>query len=215
MVSSKPTLQDLLKTGLDLVICGKAAGNRSAQEGVYFANPTNRFWPTLEAVGLTPQRLRPHEYRKLIEYGIGLTDLAKYASGPDSGLREADYDIAGFRDRMKEVQPRVAALMGKAAATRVLGLRKIDYDRQDQTVGATILFAVPDTSVRLERPLGEGPPPVPLAGKHWQRLFEHSAEFLGNAGGIRYPGWVGREANLSSMFNASRAPVVVCGLPRT
>ena len=146
MARSKPHLPDLLLPGLDLVICGKAAGNRSAEKGVYFANRTNRFWPTLEAVRLTPRQLRPQEYRELTKYGIGLTDLAKYAKGPDSGLREEDYDVAGFRDRMKEIQPRVAALMGKAAATRVLGLRNIDYGQQDQMIGTTILFAVPDTS---------------------------------------------------------------------
>ena len=146
MARSKPTLPDLLKPGLGLVICGKAAGNRSVQEGACFADRTNRFWTTLEAMGLAPRRLRPREYRKLAQYGIGLTDLAKYSKGPDSGLREEDCDVAGFLDRMTKVQPRVVALMVKVAAKRVLGLRKIDYGRQDQTIGATILFAVPDTS---------------------------------------------------------------------
>ena len=47
---------------------------------------------------------------------------------------------------MKEIQPRVAALMGKAAATRVLGLRNIAYGQRDQMIETTIPFAVPDTS---------------------------------------------------------------------
>ncbi len=47
-------LEDLLAPGLALVVCGSAAGRRSAQLGHYYAGPGNKFWRTLARVGLTP-----------------------------------------------------------------------------------------------------------------------------------------------------------------
>ena len=54
-------LEDLLKPGLDLVVCGTAASSISAERGQYYAGPGNRFWSVLEETGLTPRRLQPSE----------------------------------------------------------------------------------------------------------------------------------------------------------
>ena len=45
---------DLLAPGLDLVFCGTAPSPASFKARAYYANPGNAFWPTLNAVGLTP-----------------------------------------------------------------------------------------------------------------------------------------------------------------
>jgi G:T/U-mismatch repair DNA glycosylase len=44
---NKTLLDDLLRIGLRLVICGTAAGERSAKLGAYYAGPGNKFWRTL------------------------------------------------------------------------------------------------------------------------------------------------------------------------
>ena len=88
------------------MIVGTAAGRVSARRGLYYAG--NRFWRTLHEVGLTPIELRPGEHGKLLDYGIGLTDLAKgdaipaclrcgrdaagMAPGPDGNLGFAEGD---------------------------------------------------------------------------------------------------------------------------
>src|SRR5688572_21685403 len=77
---------DLLALGLRLVFCGTALGRKSAEARAYYANPTNMFWRTLHEVGLTPERLRPADYARLLEYGIGLTDLSKQHFGNDVEL---------------------------------------------------------------------------------------------------------------------------------
>src|SRR5579883_1213442 len=79
-------LEDLLVPGLGLVFCGTAAGTVSARLGQYYAHPQNKFWPTLYEIGLTPTLFKPAQYRQLLDLGIGLTDLAKYASGMDAEL---------------------------------------------------------------------------------------------------------------------------------
>ena len=65
----------LLRPGLDLVICGTAAGSEFARRGQYYAGPGNRFWPVLHETGLTDRLLNPSEFGRLPDYGIGLTDV--------------------------------------------------------------------------------------------------------------------------------------------
>ena len=88
-------LPDLLANNLNLVIVGLAAGRASANRQLYYAGPGNCFWRTLYEVGLTPVELRLDDYPKLLDYGIGLTDLEKGACGADSNLKPADFDARG------------------------------------------------------------------------------------------------------------------------
>ena len=92
----KDILPDVLMSGLKIVFCGTAAGNESARQGAYYAHPGNKFWRTLHVIGLTPRKLRPAEFAEVLEYGIGLTDLAKYVSGNDDTLSPRDFDPAAL-----------------------------------------------------------------------------------------------------------------------
>ena len=148
-MSVRPFLPDLLKPDLDLVICGTAAGQRSAEVGAYYAHRSNKFWRVLAEIDLTSRRLAPEEYPLLLEFGIGLTDLAKYYSGADSGLTDGDLDVAGFRRKIEAVAPRILAFNGKTAARLVLGGRHpVDYGRQNICFGQTLVFVLPSTSGR-------------------------------------------------------------------
>ncbi len=70
-------LKDLLAPGLKIVFCGTAAGEVSAARGEYYAGRRNKFWSVIFEVGLTPRRLTPGEYKDLLGFGIGLTDVVK------------------------------------------------------------------------------------------------------------------------------------------
>ena len=109
-------LPDLLANDLDLVIVGTAAGRVSAERQLYYAGPGNRFWRILHEVGLTPIELQPDNYAKLLDYGIGLTDLAKGACGADINLKPADFDRMRLRSVIKTRSPRLLAFNGKTAA---------------------------------------------------------------------------------------------------
>ena len=98
-------LPDVLAPGLRIVFCGSGAGAASAARGAYYAGPGNKFWPTLHAVGLTPRRLAPEEFASVLEYGIGLTDLAKTRSGPDTQVR-GGYDVERLRAVIAANAPR-------------------------------------------------------------------------------------------------------------
>lgn len=140
-----PRLPDLLAPGLDLVICGSAAGAYSAAVGLPYAHPGNRFWRTLYAVGLTPRLLQPSEWRALADYGIGLTDMAKFYAGGDAGIRRRDDDPEALRRKLEACRPRALAFNGKRAAVRFLG-RPVAYGRQEETVAGAALFALPSTA---------------------------------------------------------------------
>ena len=89
-MSSTQPLPDLLAPNLKLVICGSAAGQKSADVGHYYAGPGNALWRTLFEIGLTPRELKPEEWQQLLEFGIGLTDLVKDQAGALRGQPASD-----------------------------------------------------------------------------------------------------------------------------
>src|SRR5579863_9305054 len=101
-------LPDLLAPDLKIVFCGTAAGASSARLGQYYAHPQNKFWKTLHEIGLTDSVLRPCEFQRLREQRIGLTDIAKYASGMDRNLPSGSLTRAAcdaLREKILSAQP--------------------------------------------------------------------------------------------------------------
>jgi TDG/mug DNA glycosylase family protein len=139
-------LEDLLARQLDLVICGAAAGTRSAAQGLYYAGPGNKFWRMLATVGLTDRQLEPAEYRRLLEYGIGLTDLVKDQSGNDDRIRFGRAAAFRLRATIQLYQPRYLCFNGKRAAQEFVGDRQVGVGVQRTRIGRTVLFVVPSTS---------------------------------------------------------------------
>jgi double-stranded uracil-DNA glycosylase len=139
-------LDDILREGLKLVICGTAAGTRSAQLKHYYAGPGNKFWSVLAELKLTPRRLAPSEANLLLDFGIGLTDLVKGQSGADSGLRFDGTGSVSLREKMTDLQPRILCFNGKRAAQEYLGTRTVAFGVQEERIGNTALFVAPSTS---------------------------------------------------------------------
>lgn len=143
-------LPDVLAPGLAIVFCGSAAGRASALKGAYYAGPGNLFWPTLAKVGLTPRRLAPAEFGGLPDFGLGLTDLCKSASGGDAELPPDADDPAALRRKILACRPRILAFVGKRPARVVLG-RTPAYGPQPERLGATGLFVLPSPSGAARR----------------------------------------------------------------
>lgn len=159
-------LPDVLQPGLRVVFCGTAVGNRTAWLGQYYAGRGNRFWAVLHRVGLTPVQLTPPDWLRLPDFGIGLTDLVKGVSGNDRALERAHFDMASFRSRIEAVAPAVVAFNGKRAGQAFLD-RPVEYGRQREMIGQTVLFVLPSTSGAAGGWWDEG---------HWREL----AAYLGS-----------------------------------
>lgn len=139
-------LPDILQAGLTLVFCGTAASKKSAQAGAYYANPTNAFWKTLHEVGLTPHRFQPVEFRQLMDYGIGLTDIAKQASGNDRDLQATDFDETGLQSKIERYEPQILAFTSKRGFMAWSSQKAVAYGWQVQKIGITRLFVLPSPS---------------------------------------------------------------------
>lgn len=143
---ARAVLDDVLAPDLRLVVCGCAAGRRSAQLGQYYAGPGNKFWRTIHEIGLVPERLAPADFRRLLEFGIGLTDLVKDQSGGDAELDFARAGRDALRRKIVRLRPRLVCFNGKRAAQEFLRRTRVEYGLQDVAIGATPLFVAPSTS---------------------------------------------------------------------
>ena len=142
-------LPDVLDRDLTLLFCGTAASAISARAGAYYANPSNAFWSTLHIIGMTPRRMKPQDFWQLRDLRIGLTDLAKTASGSDQSLRRLDFQPERLLNAICRFQPQIVAFTSKRAWRAWKGLRASDavfYGWQAETVGATAFYVLPSPS---------------------------------------------------------------------
>jgi double-stranded uracil-DNA glycosylase len=96
-------------------------------------------------VGLTPRQLAPEDYHCIIDFGLGLTDLAKNISGMDDILSSDHFDLAVLSAKMRQYRPGVLAFTSKRAAEEFLG-RPVQYGSLQDTIDATGLFVLPSPS---------------------------------------------------------------------
>jgi len=153
-------LPDVLGDGLRIVFCGSAAGRASALARAYYAGPGNLFWPTLARAGLTPRRLTPAEFREVLRFGLGLTDLCQTASGADRELPPGADDPAALRAKVLRFRPQVLAFVGKRAARG--GLERpagapLRTGWQDARIGDARVFVLPSPAGTARRYWDERP----------------------------------------------------------
>jgi len=144
-------LPDLLKKDLDIVFCGTAVGNTSAEKESYYAGSGNLFYPILFKTGFTPTLITPSNYSELLKYNIGLTDIAKWVSGNDDELENDDFDVESFISKIQKYEPKVVCFNGKAASAVFLYNDKkktklVKYGWLKKTIIKTRMFVAPSTS---------------------------------------------------------------------
>lgn len=138
-------LPDLLRKNLSVVFCGSRPGSASARLAAYYAKPGNKFWRTLHEIGLTPRRLDPAEYREVLNFGVGLTDLGKDSFGQDEGWSPSPEDIKRLRRKILRLRPRALAFTSKNAGRWFFG-KNVSFGRQPLPIGETEVFILPSTS---------------------------------------------------------------------
>ena len=90
------SLPDYLQPDLDLVFVGFNPGERSATVGHYYAGRGNLFWPLLYEARLVPEALTYAEDYRIVEFGIGLTDLVKRPSRSSADLSRAEARVSSM-----------------------------------------------------------------------------------------------------------------------
>jgi len=147
-MTTRHLLPDLLAPGLDLVFCGTAPSPASFKARAYYANPGNAFWPTLHAVGLTPERLAPERYPELLPWRLGLTDLNKIEYGSDHQLSAEAMDAKALHAKLRRYRPAAIAFTSKHAASLALGVKTPTYGRQAELLEGAVAFVLASPSGR-------------------------------------------------------------------
>lgn len=146
----KEVLPDLLCEGLKIVFCGTSVPWKSFKNRAYYASEGNCFYDTLKTLNFTPVLIESQNYQRLLSYGIGLTDLAKYKVGSDKDLKPEDFDIPALLEKIEKYKPQILCFNGKRAAAEFYGFgdntRRIEYGQQKLPIGNTKVFVTYSTA---------------------------------------------------------------------
>ncbi len=162
------SLEDIVVPGLRVVIAGTIATWHRADRAHYYDGPGNQFWTLLHASGLVPEPLTPADEHRVVDFGVGLTDLVRTeVSPPDEPPR---FDLAGFQALIGRCRPRALAFVSKTAAAsyaRAAGERAPrGYGALSWTVAGVPAFVLPGPSG------ANNGMPLPLRTAMWGDLVD-------------------------------------------
>jgi len=115
-------LPDVLAPRLRVVFVGINPSIASGLAGHHFASPGNPFWRLLHASGFTPVPFEPAADVRLVELGLGLTNLCPRPTRSAAELTRSEYEV-GVRELLRKLdafRPSVVALVGVTLARIVL-----------------------------------------------------------------------------------------------
>jgi TDG/mug DNA glycosylase family protein len=139
------TLPDYVGPDMRVLVCGLNPSLYSADRGVGYARPGNRFWPAAIAAGLaTVDRDPQHALRR---HGVGFTDVVKRATVGAAELSAEEYrdGFARVEHMVAWLQPEVVAFVG-LAGWRAAVDRKAVAGWQERGVGGRPAYLMPSSS---------------------------------------------------------------------
>jgi double-stranded uracil-DNA glycosylase len=107
-------LKDRIAPGLRILFVGINPGVRSAVTGHHFAGYSNRFWKLLWESRLVPEPLTFLDDDRLVEWGLGITNLVARPSPGIDDLRPAEY-LEGWialERKIRRHRPAIVAFVG-------------------------------------------------------------------------------------------------------
>ena len=139
------TLADTVGADMRLLVCGLNPSVYSADAGVPFARPGNRFWPAALAAGLVSIDRDP--VAALREHGMGMTDLVKRATPRADGLTRAEYRAGVERlERLAAwLRPGAICFVGLAGWRSAVD-RAAVAGPQPERLGGAPVYVMPSTS---------------------------------------------------------------------
>ena len=145
-------LPDYLARNLDIIFVGLNPGMYSDQVGHYFARKQNMFWTALNESGIAPQQLEPSDDVRVVEFGLGLTDLVERATHGANEVSKMEFQKGGekLRAKIAPLEPRVICFVGLTGYRAAFDAHA-RLGAQASRWGASRLFVVPSTSARNTR----------------------------------------------------------------
>ena len=140
-------LPDHLRRGMKLIGIGCNPGDRSARVGHHYAGRGNEFWPLMYDAGILPELLEAKDDKRVIEFGVGLTDLVKRPTRhPDEiGRQEFAEGRILLAQKLEEFAPRVLAFNGRMVYEK-FAQSKCKLGLQKKKLYGAHVFVLPSTS---------------------------------------------------------------------
>jgi len=142
------TVPDVIAPGLRVLFCGINPGLYTAAVGHHFARPGNRFWPALFASGFTERLMSAFDERELLDQGYGITNVVMRATATADQLTGEELREGGKRlmAKVRRYQPCFLAVLGLGAYRTAWQQPKAVIGRQDQKIGETVVWVLPNPS---------------------------------------------------------------------
>jgi double-stranded uracil-DNA glycosylase len=142
------TIPDVAAPGLNVLFAGINPGLYSAATGHHFARPGNRFWPALHQAGFTQSQLRPDEQERLLDLGLGITNVVARATARAGELAPDELRQGGIvlRAKVGRLRPRWLAVVGVTAYRTAFGRPHATVGPQQETLGGARLWVLPNPS---------------------------------------------------------------------
>lgn len=149
----KYTLEDYLAMNLDIVVVGINPSLMAAHRGRYYAGPGNHFYKLLHESGLTPRFVSFEEDYKLLQYGIGLTNIVARATRSAADLKRTEIKEGAkvVEEKLKLYKPKVAVFNGKCiyeVFANISNKSTFHFGLQPGCIGDTAIWVTPSSSAR-------------------------------------------------------------------
>jgi TDG/mug DNA glycosylase family protein len=144
------TLPDYLRKGMKMILVGTNPGDRAARVGHYYAGRTNPFWPIMYESGVIPEPIGYEDDRRMLEFGIGMTDLVKRPTRNVEELEREEFAEGRvlLAQKLEELRPRVIAFNGKLVYEKFSG-RPCKLGLQKEKLYGAQVFVLPSVNGRV------------------------------------------------------------------
>lgn len=147
-------VDDLVGGRVRLLFVGINPGLWSAAVNAHFARRGNRFWPALDAAGITPYAvdasdgMKPADGNMVTKLGIGITNIVPTASAKSDELTLAELRAGGveLEAKVRTLRPKVVAVLGLTAYRQAFERPKATAGRQVEKLGGAELWVLPNPS---------------------------------------------------------------------
>jgi len=142
-------LADCTRANAKILFVGINPGLRSGELGHHFAGKGNPFWRLLHAAGLTPVLLQPEEDVRLVEFGLGLTNLCPRPTraAAELGKEEMAAGRKALERKIACLRPKVIAFVGLTIYQSYFGHAKTGgAGEKPETIHGAWVYVVPNPS---------------------------------------------------------------------
>lgn len=142
------TVPDVIGSGLIVLFVGINPGLYSGAVGHHFARPGNRFWKALHRARFTDRLFSPFEERRLLDHGVGITNLVERATAGADELSpdELRRGAARLERKVCRYRPACVAFLGLSAYRTAFGRQGAPVGLQPERICGSRVWLLPNPS---------------------------------------------------------------------